>query len=130
MDKEIKTFENLEAYKTCREYKTFIIQTVIPKLLSNKEYDLVNQIKRASRSITANIAEGYGRYHYMDNSKFCSIARGSLYETLEHTITANDENLITNEDLERSKLLFESAIKPLNGYINYLFKSANQTKSS
>ena len=129
METEIKIFEDLEAYKACRAFRVFIFKEVTPLLLSSKEYNLADQIKRSSRSVTANIVEGYGRFHYLDNAKFCSIARGSLYESLEHCITANDEQLITANLLESAKDLFEHAIKPLNGYINYLFKSANKSKS-
>jgi len=129
METEIKTFEDLEAYKASRDFRVFIFKEVSPLLLTSKEYNLADQLKRSSRSVTANIVEGYGRFHYLDNSRFCSIARGSLYESLEHCITANDEQLISPELLQSVKELFEHAIKPLNGYINYLFKSANKSKS-
>ncbi|NBS53827.1 MAG: four helix bundle protein, partial [Spartobacteria bacterium] len=52
-----------------------------------EKYRLGDQLTRASRSITANIAEGYGRFHYLDSSKFFSNARGSTYEVLDHLIT-------------------------------------------
>jgi len=129
MEEEIKSFEDLEAYKACREFRLFIFKEITPPLLSSKEYNLADQIKRSSRSITANIVEGYGRFHYLDNARFCTIGRGSLYESLEHCVTANDEQLISSELLTTAKKLFEHAIKPLNGYINYLFKSAERSKS-
>ena len=75
---------------------------------------------RASRSITANIAEGYGRFHYLDSSKFFSNARGSTYEVLDHLITASDEGLINSNVLEQARRLLESAIKLNNGYTKYL----------
>lgn len=129
METEIKTFEDLEAYKACRSFRVFIFKEVTPLLLTSKEYNLADQLKRSSRSVTANIVEGYGRFHYLDNAKFCTIARASLYESLEHCITANDEQLLSAELLKSVKELFEDAIKPLNGYINYLFKSANKSKT-
>ncbi|MFT5633498.1 MAG: four helix bundle protein [Rubritalea sp.] len=128
MEEKVKSFEDLEAYKASRVYRMFIHSKIIPLFLAKNEYDLLNQIKRSARSITANISEGYGRFHYMDNSKFCGIARGSLYETLEHTITAHDEQLITDELLQESRTLFNNAIAPLNGYINYLFRAADKSK--
>ena len=128
MGDEIKSFEDLKAYKACRAFRMFVSSSVIPLLLSKKEFDLMSQLKRASRSVTANLAEGYGRFHYMDNSKFCGIARGSLYESLEHIITAHDEQLIQPNILEQARTLFEDAIKLINGYINYLYKSANKEK--
>lgn len=75
---------------------------------------------RAARSTTANIAEGYGRFHYLDNAKFCSNARGSCCEVLDHLITANDEQLISGELLQQGRDITGSAIKLLSGYMNYL----------
>ena len=51
----------------------------------------------------------------MDNAKFCSNARGSCWEVLDHLITANDENMISSEIL-----LVTHAVKLINGYMNYL----------
>jgi four helix bundle protein len=62
-----------------------------------EKYKLTDQLIRSSRSITANIAEGHGRFHYSDNSKFCRNARGSLLETKDHLITAFDEGYIKTE---------------------------------
>ena len=129
METEIKTFQDLEAYKACRAFRMFIFKEVTSILLTTKEYNLADQIKRSSRSVTANIVEGYGRFHYLDNAKFCTIARGSLYGSLEHCITVNDEQLLPSHHLESAPSLFEQAIKPLNGYINYLFKSADKSKN-
>ena len=52
------------------------------KLLTYKDYSLVDQIKRAAMSIPANIAEGYGRKTRKDFSKFLSIALGSTNEVM------------------------------------------------
>jgi len=65
-------------------------------------------------------AEGYGRFHYLDNAKFCSNARGSCWEVLDHLITGHDENLISAELLTRGRELVNCAIRLLNGYMNYL----------
>lgn len=126
MESEIKTFEELEAYKANRAFRMHIFQHIMPSIISAKEFNLADQLKRSSRSITANIAEGYGRFHFQDNAKFCTIARGSLYESLEHCITANDEALISNGVLDNARKLFDPAVRILNGYINYLYKSSNQ----
>ena len=61
---------------------------------------MVDQIIRSSRSVTANIAEGHGKFHYVDNIKYCRNSRGSLNETLDHLICAKDENLISAEKLD------------------------------
>lgn len=77
----------------------------------------------ASRSVTANIAEGHGRYYYQDNIRFCRIARGSLEESMEHLITAFDEKYVSGKTLKEIKPLYDSCLRLLNGYIKYLRKS-------
>ncbi len=128
MNSEIKTFEDLEAYKAARKFRVFIVRHIVPHLLNANEFDLLNQLKRSSRSVTANIAEGYGRFHFLDAAKFCSNARGSLCETLDHLNTSIDELLIPEELYQQARTDYNSTIKLLNGYITYLYKSANKTK--
>ena len=84
---------------------------------------MIDQIKRSSRSVTANIVEGYGRFHYLDNIKFCRDARGSLNETFDHMTVAFDEKYITKEQLAQHKQQFEKVLRFLNGYIGYLKKN-------
>ncbi|MFH1943724.1 MAG: four helix bundle protein [bacterium] len=88
----------------------------------NEQYRLVDQMIRASRSITANIAEGYGRYHYQENIQFCRQARGSLYELLDHFTVALDEKYISQEQFEEFRIEIFESVKILNGYIKYLQK--------
>ena len=120
----IKTFENLECWKACRELRIFIIREVVPVLPREEKWRLTDQIIKAARSTTANIAEGYGRFHYLDNAKFCSNSRGSCWETLDHLITAKDENIIPAELLEKGRDLVNHSIKLINGYMKYLKKAA------
>lgn len=126
MSSEIKTFEDLECWKACRELRLFVAKTVKPILPEEERFDLTSQIVRAARSATANIAEGYGRFHYMDSAKFCSNSRGSAWEVLDHLITANDEDMVSDEILAKGRVLVNEAVKLLNGYMNYL-KRASKT---
>ena len=126
---QIKTFEDLNAWKACRELRIFVAKQVIPCLPKYELYRLGDQILRSARSTTANVAEGYGRFHYMDNAKYCSNSRGSCWETLDHLITANDEGLITDDLLNEGRELVYSAVKLINGYMNYLQK-AGKPKTS
>lgn len=121
----IRSFEDLECWKAGREFRRFI-SVLVKKFPKEETYQLTSQMKNASRSITHNIAEGYGRYHYLDNAKFCSNSRGSLFEVMDQLITANDENYITEEELNEGRMMFENVLRPLNGYIKYL-QSANGT---
>jgi len=115
------SFEDLDAWKLSRELKIEISELVksFPK---EEDYKLKDQLIRCTRSITANIAEGYGRFHFNDNIKFCIQARGSLIETLDHLITANDEKYIDNEKLIYFRQKIKINEKVLNGYISYLRK--------
>jgi four helix bundle protein len=109
----IRTFEDFECWKQCRTLRLFVAKEVVPALPKDERYRLGDQLLRAARRTTSNIAEGYGRFHYLDNAKFCSTARGSCWETLDHSITGNDEELISTELLDRGRVLTNEAIKLL-----------------
>ena len=79
----------------------------------------LRQLERATRRR----AEGYGRFHYLDNAKFCSNARGSCWEVLDHLITAHDEELISDALLAHGRDLVNHGVKLLNGYMSYLKRS-------
>src|SRR5437667_6634104 len=119
----VRTFEDLECWKHCRALRLFVAKSVIPVLPKDERYRLSDQLLRAARSTTANIAEGYGRFHYLDNAKFCSNARGSCWEVLDHLITSLDEKLVPVELEERGRELVSTAITVLNGYMRYLKRS-------
>ncbi len=121
-----KSFEEMEVWKKSREFR-IQVANVAKSFPKEEKYRLTDQIIRASRSIPANIAEGFGRFHHQENIQFCRIARGSLYETLEHIICAFDEKYITEEVYQELRNQFNDILKLLNGYIAYLNKS-NATK--
>ena len=126
-NKRVRTFEDLECWKACRELRLFVAKEVLPVLPREEKFRLGDQVLRAARSSTANLAEGYGRFHYMDNAKFCSNARGSCWEVLDHLITAQDEDLIPDEMLKRGRELVNTAVKLVNGYMNYLKRAGKQS---
>ncbi len=115
----IRSFEDLECWKKAREVRLFVME-VSKKFPGEEKYSLTDNIKRSARSVTNNIAEGYGRYHYQENMQFCRISRGSLHETLDHLIIALEEKYIDQENYEEGKKIILNAIAILNGYINYL----------
>ena len=121
---ELKTFETLECYKLGRDLRKAIAGfcKTLPK---EEECRLKDQIIRATRSVPANIAEGYGRYHHQENLQFCRIARGSLSEVLEHLNVALDEEYMTEKQYSCLRQLLEEAWRILNGYIAYLKKCAS-----
>jgi len=120
MDRQkTSTFEDLAVWQQCRELRKEVSNLVkgFPK---NEQFRLVDQMIRAVRSTTANIAEGYGRYHYQENVQFCRQARGSLYELLDHFIVALDERYINQSEFEGFRVRIFKSVKILNGYIKYL----------
>ncbi len=117
-------FTELEAWKAARVLKLGIIK-IVKKFPPEEKYSLTDQIKRSSRSITANIAEGYGRFNYQETIQFVRQARGSLNETLDHLITAKDENYINDETYSRFKTQYDMVLKLINGYISFLKTQKN-----
>ena len=92
-------YKDLECYKQARELRIFI-STLAKTFPPEEKFLLSAQIIRSSRSVTANIAEGYGRFTYTDTRNFFIIARGSVTETMEHLCTAFDEKYINQDDLK------------------------------
>jgi len=124
----LKTFEDLECWKECRRLRLYIARQVVPELPKHEQYRLGDQLIRAARSTTSNIAEGYGRFHYLDNAKFCSNARGSSWEVLDHLITGHDEQLIPAEVLLHGRQLVNQSVKLLNGYMTYLKRAGTDNQ--
>ena len=124
-----KGYKELECYIQARLLRIFI-SDLAKKFPRDEEFMLTNQIIDASRSITRNMAEGYGRYTYTDTRNFFIISRGSVTETMEHLTTAFDENHVTQEELITGEEKCELVFKLINGYISYLDKSKNNKVSS
>ena len=113
------SFTDLEVWKQARNIRKWISE--LTKTFPQEEkFRLTDQIIRSSRSIGNNIAEGHGRFHYQDNIRFCIVARGSLSETLDHLMIALDEKIIEEEILSGFQTEYESCLRLLNGYIQYL----------
>jgi four helix bundle protein len=116
-----KGFEDLKVWQLARE---FMIEChrLASGLPAQERYDLALQIRRSSKSVMANIAEGYGRYHYLDSLRFYYIARGSLDETINHVIVTHDLTYIDDARFGELQDLGRSAERTLNGYIDYVRK--------
>lgn len=113
--------EDLTVWVECRKLK-IELSSIARNLPEEEKYRLRDQLIRASRSITNNIAEGYGRFYYKENISFLRKARGSLFECYDHLCIAYDDNYITEETLKIYKTKIESCAKLINGYIRYLRK--------
>ena len=116
---EIKSFEDLKCWQMGRELRNDV-KNLIKTFPDFEKYELISQMRRASRSVTHNISEGYGRFHHKENIQYCRTSRGSLYELLDQFITSFDEGYITEEEYKKFKKQVNDCLAVLNGYINYL----------
>ena len=114
-----KDFTSLRCWKDAREVKIFFYQQILPKLPSSEKNNLDIQIRKAACSITANIAEGHGRFHYKEAIQFYRIARGSLSELKDHIISCGDLGYICEKITKLGIEKIEKAKISLNGFINY-----------
>ena len=121
---DIKSFEDLNCWKMARELRNDISK-LLKTFPDHEKFELIAQMRRASRSVTHNIAEGYGRFHHKENIQFCRTSRGSLHELLDQFITAFDEGYIDQEVLDKNKKQVYDCLAVLNGYINYLKRASN-----
>ncbi len=119
----MRDFVDLEAWKKSHTLRKSISE-LVKGFPQEEKYRLSDQIIRSSRSIGNNIAEGHGRFHYIDSRKFFINARGSASETIDHLIIALDEGYINQDTFDKLKTLCEDCMKLINGYINYLKQQA------
>jgi len=122
MKSKIESFEDLYVYQRAREFSRKIAE-VVKKLPKNETNKLKDQMTRARRSITNNIAEGYGRYHYQENIQYSRHSRGSICEIGDDLIECRDEHYIDEQSYHVLKEEAYSLMKILNSYIGYLQKA-------
>ncbi len=126
MTKEsFRSFQDLECWKACTEVRRFITQ-LLKRYPKDERFAIVDDMKRAARSTTHNLAEGFGRFHFQENIQFCRHSRGSLYELIDQLITSKDDGYITNEEYEKGRAMISKSLPLLNGYINYLSRQKDQ----
>lgn len=118
---EIHSFRDLKCWKEGVLLRK-MAKPILSKFPAEEKYRLTDQLIRALRSVTNNIAEGFGRYNYQENIQFCRISRGSLTEIQDHFIIALEENYVTIEEQQMLDIQAEKCTALINGYINYLKK--------
>jgi four helix bundle protein len=112
-------FEDLECYQLALEVVAEI-HKLSKTLPSDEKYDLHAQIRRSSKSVTGNLAEGYRHYNYLDSLHYYSIARGELDETLAHLIDARVLKYIEQSEFESIYNLIRQTEQTLNGFMAYV----------
>ena len=96
------TFEDLEVYQVAREFRKAMYR-VAKQLPDIEKFGLTSQVRRAALSLTNNIAEGHGRYHYLDQIKFTLQSRGSLEELIDDLNVCEDERYLLIKEIAKPK---------------------------
>lgn len=114
---KIRNFEDLDVWQMGKKLTLKIYELTIsfPK---EEIYGITSQLKRAALSVPANIAEGFGRYHFMDKAKFYLNARGSLYELKSHVLIAKELRFIKGESTDGVFQVIDDLSLKLNNLIN------------
>ena len=113
----MESFLDLEAAQSALELveEIYVLCTKLPK---EELYGLSSQLKNASTSIVANIAEGFGRYTYKDKASRYVIARGECTEVVAHLVVAVRVKMLSQEDTARAHALADKTGRLLSGLIS------------
>lgn len=120
MDKKYLKLNDIDAYRMSFHLSNYIWDlTIVWEWYAKKTLGM--QFVRASDSISANIAEGFGRYHKKDKIKFYRYSQGSLRECYDWTQKAKVRKLITESEYQH---IF-SELEKIAPAINRLIKFTN-----
>lgn len=127
----IKDFKDLEVWRAARGLRVEMYK-LAESLPDIEKFALASQLRRAAVSVTANLAEGYGRYGYQENAQHCRQARGSLYELRDHLVTCLDQGYSTAAEVDRLDMMARRAIQLVNGYLRttLALKKADKSKEA
>lgn len=118
-EKNFQTFESLEVYQVARVFRC-AMYAVSRTLPSFEKFELASQIRRAAVSLTNNIAEGHGRWHWLDHIKFALQSRGSLQELIDDLNVCEDEKYLAPDEISKLKQDGWRVLHLINGYLRYL----------
>lgn len=123
MKEKITRFEDMTVWQ---EAQLFAVSTYkITKKFPNEElYGITSQLRRAASSVSANIAEGFGRKSNKDRAHFYQIALGSLLESKNFVYLSAKLNYITQNDADTLLELSESVHKQISAILRYFNNNA------
>jgi len=107
----VEGLRRLKVWMRAKDFALLVYKKVLPSLPSEEKWNLSQQLRRASLSISANIAEGYGRFYYQENVRFCYTARGSLEEVLSHLTFAHEMRFVSDALTKNSPVKVMRSIK-------------------
>ncbi|NNT72252.1 four helix bundle protein [Flavobacterium sp. IMCC34852] len=123
----IFSFEKLEVWIESKEFSKYIYE-VTSKFPETEKFGLISQLRRASISVSSNIAEGSARRSYKDKAHFTSIAFSSAVEVLNQLIISFELNFISETDYITLREKLESITNKLNSLRNYQIDKSNEIK--
>jgi four helix bundle protein len=129
MGEYIFGFENLDVYKRAREFRKEIYK-LARKLPLEERFNLASQMRRAAVSVTNNITEGHGRFHFQESIQFFRHSRGSVQELMDDLNVCLDEQYEIEQRIIELKAEAIEILKMLNGYINFLKRSKERIAKS
>ena len=127
--KTFQTFEDLDVYKLARQFRK-AMYAVTRRLPDFEKYELGSQVRRAAVSLTNNMAEGHGRFHYPDQIRFFLHSRGSLEELVDDLNTCLDENYLSSDQVAKLKEQARGVLILINGYLRYLRNRSSTVRES
>ncbi|MDD3531810.1 MAG: four helix bundle protein [Candidatus Shapirobacteria bacterium] len=115
--KTIQSFTDLKAWKEGHQL-VVLIYKITEKFPKRETYSLTDQLRKASVSITNNIAEGFGRQTYKEKVQFYYQAKGSLVEVKNQLLVAKDVGYLKKNDFKQLAEQANNTAKLLQGLIN------------
>jgi len=125
---KIERFEDIEAWKKARILVKEVYKVSCAKNYRS-DYSLIDQTKRSSVSIMANISEGFARRTKKEFINFLGIAHASAAELQSHLYVALDQKYISDEEFNLLYKMTDEVSKMIQGFINYL-KACKNTQLS
>jgi four helix bundle protein len=122
----IKHFYDLNVWKEFNRLSVEIYKTT-ENFPNNEKYGITNQLRRASSSVGANIAEGFGRFHYKDKIKFYYNARGSVCEVQNFLFLSQDLKYLTKKEARKIFSEYEQLNKRINSFIKSIYQKMSET---
>ncbi len=114
--KTVVNFYDLDTWQKAHGLALKIYQ-ITKDFPSDERYGMTNQLRRASSSITANIAEGFSRYHFKDKIRFYHQARGSVSEVQSFLLLARDLQYINHVSCDNLMTEAHEVARLINGMI-------------
>ncbi|MDP3991811.1 MAG: four helix bundle protein [Candidatus Colwellbacteria bacterium] len=121
---KVKSFRDLKVWQDAHAF-TVTVYKLTATFPENERFGLTSQLRRSASSIGANIAEGFGRYHYKEKIKFYFNARGSAIESQNHALLAKDLGYLSEERTEKLLEDTNEILRELNGLIKATGKNPN-----